>query len=249
MMDYLAMPKDGRWVAVNRSFAGDIDYCSIVSKIQRTARDVQVWFHDLDDNHAKSPAKDIAMRAVGTGHLSSDYISWCAGTAIALAKQGKSCETERWRLYVDKFLRGTDAREQLKAMFTPERVCRSLYLGVRGFCSLFPAAGHHYVSRNIDEVVSAYASALDFDISYPESDQKHKVVEKFIFDNPQIEKYAVDGDSAEDAMMIDVLRHYRKDVIGFYSMDASRESDADEMFDVFTGKDRTGIVDILKESS
>ena len=239
-MRYLVEPQNRIWVAVSDDFtSGDA-----VQELEARVRSVQTWFFDLDDNHADSPGKKIAKRAIGTNHFSPSYIGWCAQTAWKLALKGKAGESETWRDYVDSFLRSEEALGDVKRIFTPESAKDSLYSGVEDFCGLVSGAERFYVTRNIAEVAEAYANALGFNCFFPESYNKGKVVEEYVKKNPNVASFGVDGDSEEDATMIEVLRFYDKEVLGFYSMDKPN-GEMHPKFDVSVSKDRSGLVQLL----
>lgn len=239
-MKYLVEPKNGIWVAVGDYFSGR----DAVEELRNRTRAVQTWFFDLDDNHADSPAKNIAKQAIGTSHFSPSYVRWCVDTAWKLARNGKAAESETWRNYVNTFLRSEEALEEVRKRFTPESVRKSLYSGVENLCRLVSGAERFYVTRNIAEVAGAYASALGFNGFFPESDRKERIVEEYAKRNPHIVRFGVDGDSEEDAVMVDVLRFYDKEVLGFYSIDKPN-GEIPLKFDVSVSKDRRGLVGLL----
>ena len=239
-MRYLVKPQNGIWVAVTDNFSND----NAVEELRKRTGAVQTWFFDLDDNHADSPAKKIAKRAIGTNHFSPRYVGWCAKTAWKLAQKGKVAESETWRDYVDSFLRGEEALEYVRRLFTPESARKSLYSGVEDFCGLVSGAERFYVTRNIAEVAEAYAGALGFNGFFPESDNKEGVVEEYVRRNSHVVRFGVGGDSDKDAAMIDVLRFYDKEVLGFYSMDKPND-EVHPKFDFYVSKDRSGLVELL----
>ena len=245
MMKRVMEPEEHLFVAVKNNHTTDIS-TEIIQTLQQRVRSVQTWFLDLDDNHAPSPAKKIAKRAIGTSHFSPRYLQWCGSTAFKLVRSGKSVESEAWKEYVDRFLRNEDALAEVQRLFTPEYSRQSLYPGVEEFCGLVSDAQRFYVTRNIAEVASAYASILNFDGFFPESYNKEKVVEKYLKRNPHVQKYGVEGDSEEDGVMVDVLQFYGKEVIAFYSTETIQEESFDPWFNYVIEKDRTFLVDLLK---
>src|SRR3989344_793133 len=239
-MRYLIEPQNWIWVAVHDNFPRE----DSVQEFEARTKAVQTWFFDLDDNHADSPAKKIAKLAMGTSHFSPRYLGWCTQTAWKLARKGKAAESETWRDYVKSFLRSEEALEQVRERFTLESARESLYSGVEDFCGLVAEAERFYVTRNIAEVAKAYASALSLNGFFPESDNKEKVVEEYVKRNQHVVRFGIDGDSEEDAGMIDVLRFYDKEVLGFYSMDKPN-GEIHPKFDVSVSKDRSGLVRLL----
>jgi|SRR3989344_352019 len=219
---------------------------SEVGTLRQRINGVQTWFFDLDDNHAPSPAKKIARRAIGTSHLSPKYLQWCASTALKLAKKEKAAESETWKDYVDSFLRNTKARAEVQRLFTPEYARQSLYPGVEDFCGLISDAQRFYVTRNIAEVVRVYASILNFDGFFAEANNKERIVEEYLQSHPHVERYGVEGDSEEDAGMIEILQFYKRDVVSLYSTD-DPSSKINKRFDYSLSKDRTELVELLRK--
>lgn len=217
----------------------------LIQILREQVRSVQTWFFDLDDNHAPSPAKKIARSAIGTSHFSPKYLRWGVTSALKLAGKGKSAESEIWKEYVNLFLRDEKALAEVQELFTPEYARRSLYPGVEELCGLISNSQRFYVTRNIEQVVSAYASALHFDGFFPEADDKEKAVEDYVRKNPGIQRYGIEGDSEEDAAMIEVLQFYKKEVVSFYSVDYPTFKE-DRRFEYIIPKDRRELVQILQ---
>lgn len=219
----------------------------LIQILREQVRSVQTWFFDLDDNHAPSPAKRIARRAMGTSHFSPKYLRWGVTSALKLVGKGKAAESEIWKEYVDLFLRDEKALAEVQRLFTPEYARESLYPGIEEFCGLVSNAQRFYVTRNIAEVVSVYASILNFDGFFPEAYNKERVVEEYVQRNPRIQSYGIEGDSEEDGAMIEVLQFYKKEVVSFYTTPDQKFKDADIRFDYVMAKDRTGLVKFLQE--
>jgi len=238
-MRYLVRENKKLWVAVNDNFPENAQ-----QELRRRANAVQTWFFDLDETHA-FPGKKIVQRALGTSHLSPRYLAWCTKTVWNLVYKGKTAESERWQAYINSFLRKEKSLERVAQSFTAESARESLYTGIEEFCSLFPTADKFYVTRNIAEVTRAYVETLCLDGYFAEVNDKGKVVEEYLYDHPHIRRFGVDGDSAEDAEMIKILKFYDREVISFYSMDKSNRK-IDTNFDVFVSKDRTALVDLLR---
>lgn len=259
-MKFLLEPRDGTWVAMNeqlRNKDGEWpDLSTAISNLRERVYSAQKWFMDLDDNHTPSPAKVIAKRAIGTSHFDLAYVQWAAGTAWALAIQGKASESTRWQAYVDSFLRTPKALEEVKKQFKPESL--TFYPGVVQWCRLVTDcnARLYYVSRNIAEVVLNYTTALDIQSNgiidmwyHGEVFNKAEFVKQHSFRHPLPSYYhptfGVDGDSAEDGDMIDVIRQHRVPVVGIQSMNSPRDH-LDPRFDYAVSKDRRGLVKLLQ---
>lgn len=214
-------------------------------KVKRT----EAWFLDLDDNLAPSPAKKIVKKAIGTKYYSPDYLKWLAETGWASWKKGKEAETEGWRDYVERFL-DEGARKEVKEMFKPEEVEKSFYPGVEEWGRLISRKAEVYlISRNIEEVVEAYATALgrrgiSLQGIFPEAYKKEEAIKQFIEQQPKLRLYGIDGDSQEEGKMIEVLKG--KIVLGIYSMGYPTEG-IDERFDFGVSReDRSGLVEITE---
>jgi len=243
-MKILKKPINNSWVFV-RDY-DDVSREFICKDLKEKILSTQVWFSDLDDSDADSPAKLIAKKAIGTSHFSLRYISWCCGTAKDLLFKCKNSESARWKKYVEKFLRTDKAVKGLEALFTPEFVQTSLYPSVEIFYSLL-SAHKFYISRNVLPITQAYSNFLNFAGVYCEEDNKGEVVENFIKNHPQFVKYGISGDSVEDEAMVDVLNYYAKigkiDVISCYiSGNKYWES---SKFDIQISKDRRGLLEII----
>ena len=236
---------DGLFVTITDNTIHHPNPESELRTLRQRIKGVQTWFFDLDDNHAPSPAKLIARRAIGTSHFSPKYLQWCAGTALQLTKKGKAAESEIWKEYVDLFLRNEEALAEVQELFTPEYARKSLYPGVEEFCGLISNSQRFYVTRNIEQGVSAYASILNFDGFFPEADDKERVVEDYVQKHQGIQRYGIEGDSEEDAVMIEVLQFYKKDVVSFYSVDYPTFKE-DRRFEYIIPKNRGELVQILQ---
>ncbi|MFH1972670.1 MAG: hypothetical protein ABIJ18_04295 [archaeon] len=245
-MKYLIEPKDRIWVAVNDRIVGTNSDEELVRNLQERTNSVQTWFFDLDDNHADSPAKKIAFGRVGTNIFDPKFLYW-ALTQGAPAKFIKSKESEAWRKYVNNFLRDEEALQEVRELFTEETARQSLYQGVLDFANLVSRSSRFYVTRNIAEVAEPYRSALGIDGFFPEADNKEKVVEGYLSQHPEVRIIGVDGDSEEDAAMIEVAQFYDREVVSFYSMNKPRDSQMDQRFDYSVSKNKSGLVSLLQE--
>jgi len=183
---------------------------------------------------------------VGTSVFDPRFVYW-ALTQGAPAKFIKSRESEAWRRYVNNFLRSEDALQEVQEHYNEETARQSLYSGVQDFADLVLNAERFYVTRNITEVAEAYKAALGIDGFFSEVDNKEKVVEKYLNEHPEIRIIGIDGDSEEDAAMIEVAQYYDRAVVSFYSMDQPIDSKMDKKFDYSVSKDRSLLVRILRE--
>lgn len=257
---------DGAWLGVDNNFnfqdpkclveKHDVMHPSYISGLIRKAfLDVQVWFLDLDDYDADSPAKMIARNAIGTSHLSPRWQLWSAITAMALVSDffsasKKDCETARWKKYVNAFLDGQHARTELKRIFSDSYVRSTLYPGVEEFYQLLPGR-KLCLSRNVAEVVAAYARVLGFKNFYPRADDKASIVKEIIERNTSIRKYGVSGDSREDLEVLKLLKSYYHEgridrPVSLQVADSPGEKDIIPGFDVYVGKDRRILVNLLR---
>ncbi len=68
-MQLVTPPGLRSWVYVSSRLAGDRPVEEIRHELRDRIFRVHAWLFDLDDNHAYSPAKVIAKRAIGTSHF------------------------------------------------------------------------------------------------------------------------------------------------------------------------------------
>ena len=173
---------------------------------------------DLDDTDAASPAKFIALHN-WKSRLWNDfnYLCWFAETGWHYLFNGNNAESQRWKKYVDIFLKkdGPDNNEtmaEIDRLMNQEQIKSSLFPGVEELYSLLPAQ-KFYISRNLPMIVQKYGQELKFKDSYGEVGQKGKFVERFVQEHPIFQNYIVRGNSDEDKEMVDVLQssiHRRK---------------------------------------
>ena len=243
-MKILANAKGRSWVAANVNIAEGKSRREVIQTLQARVAAAQVWFFDLDDNHAPSPAKRIAYNQVGTSFFDPRFINWALRSGLP-AKLDKGKESQAWEKYVDSFLQSDAAVEEIKRIFDSKSVRKSLYSGVQDFVHHVSDVPGFYVTRNIAEVAGAYASVLALDGVFETADDKGKIVEKYLQEHPSIQMIGVDGDSQEDAEMVEVAKFYRVDVVSFYSMDRPEKSRMNPLFDYAVSKERTTLVKIL----
>jgi len=240
--------KDDSWVYASDNIAGNKSIKDICGHIRKRIYGVPCWIFDLDDNHAKSPGKVLAKRAFGTKHYSPSYLSWCAKTAWSVLTKDKDAETKMWKQYFDKFLSGEPVREEIRRMMTTDFIRSSLYPGVEDFCSMVSESKRFYVSRNLSEIVGAYADFFGFNGSCSLSLNKAEVVEEyFVRDRPHFQYLGVEGDSECDGEMAAALRFHGRDVFAILSSDKPVNGLDNTPFDINVSKDRTSLVRLLSE--
>ena len=207
---------------------------------------------DLDDTDAASPAKFIALHDLRS-RLWKDfnYLSWFAETGWHYLFNGNNVESQRWKKYVDTFLKDQggwkpDALEQIDQLFDAQHITASIFPGVAEFYSLLKAE-KYYVSRNLALIVEKYGQKLEFKIGYGEVEQKGNLVENFVQEHPSFQHYIVRGNSDEDKEMLDVLQSSLrsrkiKSVVGiFVAGNANNRG-----FEIETSRNQTGLVEVLK---
>ena len=244
-MKYLMRQGNGIWVAAREQIAGNKTKEEIVKDLQDRTKAAQVWFFDLDDNHADAPARKIVMKMVGTNAFDPKFIWWVLTRGFP-ARFNKNGESRAFRQYLNSFLRSKEALQRVKALYTRDIARQSLYPGVMDFCDLFPNAKKFYITRNIAEVADVFNEVLSFDGFFPEAYDKGKVIERYLNKNQDVKDIGIDGDSREDAEMIRVARSFGKSVVSFYSMEKLRDTKMNKDFDYAVSKDRRGLVEILK---
>ena len=217
---------------------------------------IQVWFSDLDDFDSRSPAKIIAMKAVGAGRANPAYLRWLFQTAISFCRYGrKRAETISWKRYYDAFLKldaehdwlNDQAFEFIDAMLTPESVTKLLFPAVLDFYSRF-GAEKYLLTRNLERIAYRYSKVLPYSGYFHEVRDKAAVVEGFIESRPEVRRYGSGGDSVEDEEVARVLEHYHRKgrieapICLFRSASPYALS---RSFNVFVGKNRSGLARII----
>jgi hypothetical protein len=216
----------------------------------------QVWFSDLDDFDSRSPAKLIAMRAVGAGHWNPAYMRWALGTLLLFLRFGKKTgESMGWKRYYDSFLKRDTGEDWLKEeafqfidrLLTPEKIARLLFPGVQEFYAAF-VAEKYLVTRNLERIAYRYARVLPYTGYFHEVQDKAAVVEAFLKARPDVRRYGTGGDSAEDACAADALEfHHRKGTIEkpLCLFRADRPFAFNGSFNIAVGRNRAGLAEIL----
>jgi hypothetical protein len=218
---------------------------------------IQVWFSDLDDFDSRSPARIIALRAVGSSHGDPAYLRWAFRSLGLLCRYGtKRAEAMSWELYYDAFLKAEREHDWLKeeafrfieGMLSPEGVSRLLYPLVRDFYARFDA-DKYLVTRNLERIAYRYSKVLPYTGYFHETRDKARVVEDFVEEHPYIRYYGSGGDSGEDeevAKLLDSL--YRKGDIEkpICLFRAASPLTLNKSFNVFVGKNRGALAEALR---
>jgi hypothetical protein len=217
---------------------------------------VQVWFSDLDDFDTVSPAKIIAMNAVGTGHLRPAYLRWVLKTIGLFRRYGrKRGESMSWKLYYDSFLKRSAEEDWLKdeafafidRILAPESIPALLYPGVREFYSRLNAEVY-LVTRNLERIAYRYSKVLPYSAYYHEAKDKASIVEAIVKSRPEVTRYGSGGDSSEDEEVAELLgAYYRRGLIErpVCLFRAESPSALSGSFNVFVGKNRSGLARVL----
>lgn len=221
---------------------------------------VQAWFSDLDDFDTRSPAKIIALRAVGTGHFRLGYLRWAMRSLGLIFSRGLSqAENLSWKLYYDTFLKTALDGDWLNEagfrfidrLLTPAGVARLLYPGVADFYSSF-GADKFLVTRSLERIAWRYSRVLPYSGYYSEVGDKAQLMEAFIKARPGIRYYGLGGDSSVDAEAAEVLEHcHRKGRIEkpLCLFRAHSPLALDLRFNVFVGKDRSALAGLLAQAA
>lgn len=246
------------WFGINDKFIASFKSSKNIKKeIFQRFQCIQTWFSDLDDFDTISPAKKIALKAIGTNHFNPKYIGWSFKTLILLIiGEKKKIENDRWKVYYDSFLKQNVDNDWLKdkafnkidTLLSKNYIRKLLYPGIEDFYNLFKA-DKFMVTRNLERIAYRYCKVLPYKGYYHEVKDKGKVVEEFIKKHPKIKYYGSGGDSVEDEVAVDVLKYYYKkgtieQPLCLYRADSPKKINL--KFDIFVGKNRQGLVDFIK---
>jgi len=237
------------WLALRRDLCPD--------ELPRRFAAIQVWFSDLDDFDSRSPAKIIAMKAVGAGYLNPAYYRWMLGTLLLFCRYGKKRgEAMGWQRYYESFLKRDAEHDWLKeeafrfidALLTPESVSSLLYPSVRDFYTLF-AAEKYLVTRNLERIAYRYSKVLPYAGYFHEVKDKAALVERFIRERPGIRFYGSGGDSVEDEGAAEILDFYYRvgrieKPLSLFRADSPHR--LNRAFNIYVGKDRGGLARFLR---
>lgn len=240
-MIYLREPCKGVWVA-SRELGNEL--------LRQRILQADVCISDLDDTDAKSPAKEIAFHDwLRRSFKDEKYRCWLWECSKAKLREGKKAERECWKEYVRLFLGTVKAREQVGRFFSSEKARDSLFPGVLELYGLL-SADKYYLTRNIEQITRKYQWVLKFRGVFTEVDEKEKLMEGFILHNPKYKRYFVREDSLnyngiDDVLRFQVSRGRIEYKVSHYV--ASKPQEEKHGFDVETGKDQTGLVELLRE--
>lgn len=240
-MKYLIKPHDGIWVAVQENTSED----SLRDKILQA----DVCISDLDDTDAESPAQRIVRNDFLFRISDKNYRRWLWDTFRTLRRQGKQAQGERWKEYVSLFLRDEGSLQRVRDLLSPATVRESLLPGVEELYSLITQESY-CLTRNIEDAAKAYQAVLGHQVVFPEVYDKKDFMERFVQKNPHFQRYLVREDSMECNGILGVLRFYeqkKKIEYGVGQFVADEPFDENHGFDVETGKDQTGLVELLRK--
>jgi len=209
----------------------------------------QVCVSDLDDTDALSPAKKIGL---DFGHFGKHfgYWSWIFKTGIDYLSLGKNAESQSWKGFVERFLRNPQELQRIVDSLNPTQINSSLFSGVKEFYhGLSPQCYTAYITRNIQEVTSAYAKFLGISETFSEAYDKRRVLENLVDSNPQHRRWIIKGDSDEDKEMLEYLRFKQKNhdiesVVGI-KVDKSKP---DQNYDLTLFRDYRDLVRMMRNS-
>lgn len=240
-MKYLIEPHDGIWVAVQDGMDED--------SLRERILQADVCISDLDETDAESPAKRIVRNDFLFRISDKNYRRWLWDTFRTLRQHGKQAQGECWREYVNLFLRDEDSLQRVRDLLTPEAVRESLLPGVEELYPLIP--GESYcLTRNIEDAAKAYQAVLGYRAVFPEVYDKKEFMEHFVQENPHLQRYLVREDSMECNGILEVLRFYERNKKIEYSVGqfvADEPLDENHGFHIETGKDQTGLVELLRK--
>jgi hypothetical protein len=130
---------------------------------------------------------------------------------------------------------------------TPSGVSALLYPSVLEFYARFDA-DKYLVTRNLERIAYRYSKVLPYTGYYHEVQDKAVAVETFIEEHPYIKFYGSGGDSEEDAEVAKVLDSlHRKGEIEkpVCLFRAASPLALNRTFNVYVGKNRSGLADVL----
>ena len=244
------------WLALREDLIVEGGIAENFRCLARRFEDIQVWFSDLDDFDTHSPAKIIAMKGVGAGRLNPAYALWAVQTILLFCRYGKKrAEAMSWKRYYDAFLKRAKDEDWLKdeafrfidELLTPEGIARLLFPAVPEFYAAFKAE-KYLVTRNLERIAYRYSRVLPYSAYFHEVKDKAAIVESFLVSRPDTVRYGLGGDSEEDAEAAAVLEFYHR--VGKIEKPlclcrASYPLPLDRTFNIFVGKDRSGLSGVL----
>ncbi len=236
--------RNDTWVGIDDKYAAGRSRDDLIKEYREQIARTQTLFSDLDDTDADSPAKKLAYEAFGTRHFSPSYLLWAVGYGFP-ARGLKSREIPAWDHYASRFLNNQSVRDELGRRFTAEYARRLLYPGVEEFYAHFDPrqCKKIYLSRNLSEIVNAFAQALGFDASYPEERDKSKAIKRYLQQNLKVYFVTVKGDSAEDTPKVEEINWMAR-VLSIQVMKKPHDHFLPG-FRFATSRDQTGLVSLL----
>lgn len=221
----------------------DQELSELVKRILAT----DICISDLDDTDARSPAKELAS---DFEHYEKKpgYWIWLAKTGTKHLFSGKKSESDSWKEFVEKFLRGHEELSRIEKMLTPENVESTLFPGVKEFYSQLPDdALRVYLTRNIRGITQAYAQCLGINRIYAEQFDKLNAIKLILGQNPSRKSWLVKGDSEEDQEVLTFLKFQKTknridDIIGIYVT----EEELNPEFEINLFQDYRPLVDLIK---
>ncbi len=235
--------KKGSAVGVNPKFADGRNFKEIVEDLREQVLSVEMWLLDLDGTYASYPGIDAAKAALGTNYTNKEYLEWMTRSGLGFLRSGGNNHSEAWFDYIDRFL-DSEGRREAQKYFTPKRVRESLHEDTINWRKKLNNNGRIFVTRNIAEITYPYAIELDVEAAYLEVKDKAQVVREIVA-NFKIDKFGVEGDTIEDAVMIDEVRRLGKRALGIQVMKRINGTALDS-FDVYTTRDRGALLEILR---
>lgn len=165
---------------------------------------------DLDETDAPSPAKKIARQIV-TKTLNLKSFAWLTQTVVAFLRNNQKAESGAWKNFLADFRQNKDFQKALRE-FTPQEALRVSYPGVLEFYNSL-SCPKVYVSRNVSEVVSAFAQAFGFSQIFTEQFNKIEALPQIFQSYPDVKTIIVRGDSEEDGEVVRFLEKKGKNVV------------------------------------
>ena len=266
-MIYIVKPKffiGNSWLGINKQFLtgskNKDTFAEIKDKIASSFQKIEIWLSDLDEFDAVSPAKYVAFKAVGTKYYNIEYIKWAFYSFLCLFfKNRKKLEVIRWKEYYNLFLKQNldndwlkdEAFKKIAVLLNQNKIKRLLYPGVIDFYDTLKVK-KIMITRNIDRIAYRFCQFLSFYKYYYEVDNKGKIVESIIKENPHVRYFGIGGDSEEDASAYDTLLYYYKKGKIEKPLSLQRVYSMKKLFpdfDLYIGKDRRALVDVIKNGS
>ena len=236
-MKFLYGPtREGIFVGVNEKSPLELD------KVRELFSRTGVWYMDLDDCLVKSPAKEMARRAVGTNHTNLDYLQWCISTAFELMVHGETAESRTWLEYVNNFLKD-DMFEEALYRFAEDYAESSLFPGVEDLVAFANGTRKVIVTRNVPAIAEVYAQKFGTGFVANAWNKKEVVRKDYRGGSGFV---SVMGNSGEDVEMLEPFALNSRAL--FYVLKSHRQRLL-EISDpvVYTSRDRRGLVEILSK--